>query len=115
MRQIKKTKESVVLNVNGKVIQDAESCLQRIELEEESEIVEILRQRLASRGRMRGRPAEDFSMNSSPGIILQAKILVPEGPHVYSYQIMNCSGLRRSPMLRHHMALLWSAKIPLVS
>jgi hypothetical protein len=72
MRQIKKTKESVVLNVNGKVIQDAESCQQRIEPKEESEVVEILRQRLASRGRMRGRPAEEFfneffARNNTPG------------------------------------------------
>ena len=63
MRQMKKTKESVVLTVNGKaavVVQDAESYQKLIELKERSEVVEILRQRLASRGRKKGRSAEDF-------------------------------------------------------
>jgi prevent-host-death family protein len=48
MRQMKKTKEPVVLTVNGK----AAVVVQ--------EVVEILRQRLASRSRKKGRPAEDF-------------------------------------------------------
>src|SRR5215813_4379775 len=63
MRQMKKTKEPVILTVNGKaavVVQDAESYQKLLELKERSEIVEILRQRLASRGRRKGRPAEDF-------------------------------------------------------
>ena len=63
MRQMKKTKEPVVLTVNGKaavVIQDAESYQKLLELKERTEVVEILRQRLASRGRKKGRPAEDF-------------------------------------------------------
>ena len=63
MRQMKKTKEPVVLTVNGKaavVVQDAESYQKLLELKERSEVVEILRQRLASRSRKKGRSAEDF-------------------------------------------------------
>ena len=63
MRQMKKTKEPVVLTVNGKaavVIQDAESYQKLLELKERAEVVEILRQRLASRSRKKGRPAESF-------------------------------------------------------
>src|ERR1044071_896166 len=63
MRQMRKTKEPVILTVNGKaavVIQDAESYQKLLELKERSEVVEILRQRLASRGRKKGRAAEDF-------------------------------------------------------
>lgn len=63
MRQMKKTKEPVVLTVNGRaaiVVQDAESYQQLLELKERTEVVDVLRQRLASRGRKKGRPAEDF-------------------------------------------------------
>src|SRR5262245_4224940 len=63
MRQMKKTKEPVVLTVNGKaaiVVQDAESYQKLLELKERTEVVEILRERLASLGRKKGRPAEDF-------------------------------------------------------
>jgi prevent-host-death family protein len=63
MRQMKKTKEPIVLTVNGKaavVVQDAESYQKLLELKERAEVVDILRQRLASRGRRKGRPAEDF-------------------------------------------------------
>ncbi len=63
LRKMKKTKAPVVLTVNGKaavVIQDAESYQKLLELKERSEVVEILRQRLASRSRRKGRPAEDF-------------------------------------------------------
>jgi prevent-host-death family protein len=63
MRQMKKTKEPIVLTVNGKaavVVQDAESYQKLLELKERAEVVEILRQRLASRGRRKGRTAEDF-------------------------------------------------------
>jgi len=63
MRQMKKTKQPVVLTVNGKaavVVQDAESYQKLLELKERSEVVEILRQRLASRSRKKGRLAEDF-------------------------------------------------------
>ena len=77
MRQMKKTKEPVVLTVNGKaavVVQDAESYQKLLELKERSEVVEILRQRLAPQSRKKGRPAEDFLMSSSPRIIFQSKI-----------------------------------------
>jgi len=63
MRQMKKTKEQVVLTVNGKaavVVQDAESYQSLLELKERAEVVETLRERLASRGRRKGRPAEEF-------------------------------------------------------
>ena len=71
---MKKTKEPVVLSVNGKaavVIQDAESYQKLLELKERSEVVEILRQRLASRSRKKGRQAEDsfnefFARNNIP-------------------------------------------------
>ena len=60
---MKKTKQPVVLTVNGKaavVVQDAESYQKLLELKEQSEVVEILRHRLASRNRKKGRRAEDF-------------------------------------------------------
>jgi len=63
MRQMKRTKEPVVLTVNGKaavVVQDAESYQSLLDLKDRTETVEILRQRLASVGRKKGRPAEDF-------------------------------------------------------
>ena len=63
MRQMKKTKEPVVLTVNGKaaiVVQDAESYQRLLELKERAEVVETLRQRLASRGRKKGRTADEF-------------------------------------------------------
>jgi len=63
MRQMKKTKEPVVLTVNGKaaiVVQDAESYQKLLELKERAEVVETLRQRLASLGRKKARAAEDF-------------------------------------------------------
>jgi hypothetical protein len=41
-------------------VQDAASYQRLLELKERSEVVEILRQRLASRSRKKGRPAEDF-------------------------------------------------------
>ena len=63
MRQMKKTKEPVVLTVNGKaavVIQDAESYQRLLELKERAEVVATLRQRLATRGPKKGRTVEDF-------------------------------------------------------
>jgi prevent-host-death family protein len=63
MRQMKKTKAPVVLTVNGKaavVIQDAESYQRLLEIKERTEVVDTLRRRLASLGRKKGRPAEDF-------------------------------------------------------
>ena len=63
MRQMKKTKAPVVLTINGKaavVVQDAESYQRLLELKERTEVVETLRQRLASLSRKKGRPVEDF-------------------------------------------------------
>ena len=63
MRQMKKTKAPVVLTVNGKaavIVQDAESYQRLLDLKERTEVVETLRQRLASLGRKKGRPVEDF-------------------------------------------------------
>jgi prevent-host-death family protein len=63
MRQLKKTKEPVVLTINGKaavVVQDAESYQQLLELKERAETVRVLRQRLATLNRRRGRTADDF-------------------------------------------------------
>lgn len=60
---MKKTKESVILTVDGKAavaVQDGESYQILLELKQRSEVVEILRQRLAPQSRKKGRPAEDF-------------------------------------------------------
>ena len=60
---MKKTKEPVVLTVNGKaavVVQDAESYQKLLELKERTEVVEILRQRLGSARRKKGRSADEF-------------------------------------------------------
>ena len=63
MRQLKKTKEPVVLTVNGRaeiVVQDAESYQRLLDLKERAEVIETLRQRLASRSRKKARTADDF-------------------------------------------------------
>lgn len=63
MRQMKKTKEPVVLTVNGKaaaVVQDAESYQKLLELKERAETAEVLRQRLATLGNKKGRTADEF-------------------------------------------------------
>ena len=63
MRQMKKTKEPVVLTVNGKaavVVQDAEGYQSLLDLKERSETIEVLRQRLATRGQKKGRTADEF-------------------------------------------------------
>ena len=63
MRQMKKTKEPVVLTVNGKaavVVQDAQSYQSLLELKERAETVEVLRQRLATVGRKKERTADQF-------------------------------------------------------
>jgi len=63
MRQMKRTKEPVVLTVNGKaavVVQDAESYQQLLELKERAETVAVLRERLATLGRKKGRTADEF-------------------------------------------------------
>jgi len=63
MRQMKKTKAPVVLTVNGKaavVVQDAEGYQGLLDLKERSEAIEVLRERLASVGRKKGRTADEF-------------------------------------------------------
>ena len=63
MRQMKKTKEPVVLTINGKaavVVQDAESYQSLLELKERSEVIQTLRERLASLPRKKGRTADEF-------------------------------------------------------
>ena len=60
---MKRTKDPVLLTVNGKaprLVPDAESYQKQRELKERSEVVEILHQRLASRRRKKGRLADDF-------------------------------------------------------
>ena len=68
---MKKTKQPVVLTVNGKaavVVQDAESYQKLLELQERSEVVEILSQRLES-GCEKDDGQKTFSTSSSLGII----------------------------------------------
>jgi prevent-host-death family protein len=63
IRQLKKTKEPVVLTVNGQaavIVQDAESYQSLLELRERAEVVAVLQERLASLKRKKGRSAEDF-------------------------------------------------------
>ncbi len=63
MRQMKRTKEPVVLTVNGKaavVVQDAESYQSLLDLKERSEASEVLRRRLDSLGRKKGRTSDEF-------------------------------------------------------
>jgi prevent-host-death family protein len=63
IKQIKATKEPVVLTVNGKaevVVQDAESYQSLIEAKERAETVAILRERLKSFDEgVKGRPMEE--------------------------------------------------------
>lgn len=63
MRQMRKTKAPVVLTVNGKaavVVQDAEGYQGLLDLKERSETIAVLRERLASVGREKGRTANEF-------------------------------------------------------
>jgi prevent-host-death family protein len=63
VRQMKKTGEPVVLTVNGKaelVVQDAESYQRLLELKERADVVEVLRRRLTTINRKKGRTAEEF-------------------------------------------------------
>ena len=63
IHQMKKTKEPVVLTVNGKaalVVQDAEGYQQLLELKERHDTVEVLSQRFATLGNKKGRTAEEF-------------------------------------------------------
>ena len=63
MRQMKKTREPVVLTVNGKaalVVQDAESYQQLLEAKERMEAIEGIRRGLESLKAKRGMRADKF-------------------------------------------------------
>jgi len=63
MRLMKKTREPVVLTVNGKaalVVQDAESYQQLLDAKERMEAIEGIRRGLKSMKENRGMPAEKF-------------------------------------------------------
>jgi prevent-host-death family protein len=63
MKQMKKTKEPVVLTVNGKaalVIQDAESYQDLMEAKDRAEAVEGIRRGLADMKAGRSQPADEF-------------------------------------------------------
>ena len=62
MKQLKKTKEPVILTVNGKaelVVQDAESYQKLMEAKDRMEAIEGIRRGLESMKAGRGRPAEE--------------------------------------------------------
>jgi len=63
VRQMKKTREPVVLTVNGKaelVVQDAESYQKLLEAKDRMEAIEGIRRGLESMKRQRGKPASEF-------------------------------------------------------
>jgi prevent-host-death family protein len=63
MRQMKKTKEPVVLTVNGKaelVVQDAESYQRLLEAKDRIETIEGIKRGLESMKGRRGKPATEF-------------------------------------------------------
>ena len=63
VRQMKKTKEPVILTVNGKaelVVQDAESYEKLLEAKDRIEAIEGIRRGLESMKRQRGKRAEIF-------------------------------------------------------
>ena len=63
VRQMKKTREPVVLTVNGKaelVVQDAESYQKLLEAKDRMEAIEGIRRGLESMKRQRGQPASEF-------------------------------------------------------
>ena len=63
MRQMRKTKEPMVLTVNGKaalVVQDAEGYQQLLETKERMEAIEGIRRGLESMKAKRGMPADRF-------------------------------------------------------
>lgn len=63
VRQMKRTKEPVVLTVNGKaelVVQDAESYQKLLEAKDRMEALEGIRRGLESMKRKGGKPAEIF-------------------------------------------------------
>ncbi len=63
IKQMKKTKEPMVLTVNGKaeiVVQDAESYQELLESKDRMDTINILRKRLATLKQSKGRSAEEF-------------------------------------------------------
>jgi len=63
VRQMKKTREPIVLTVNGKaelVVQDAESYQKLLEAKDRMETIEGIRRGLESMKRQRGKPASEF-------------------------------------------------------
>jgi prevent-host-death family protein len=63
LKQMKKTKEPIVLTINGEaalVVQDVESYQKVLEAKERMETIAILRRRLATLEKKKGRPAEEF-------------------------------------------------------
>ena len=63
VRQLKKTRQPIVLTVNGKaelVIQDAESYQKLLEAQDRIETIEGIRRGLESMKRNTGQPAEQF-------------------------------------------------------
>jgi len=63
VRQMKKTREPIVLTVNGKaelVVQDAESYQKLLEAKDRMEAIEGIRRGLESMKRQRGKPASEF-------------------------------------------------------
>jgi prevent-host-death family protein len=63
VRQMKKTKEPLVLTVNGKaelVVQDAESYQKLLEAKDRMEAIEGIKRGLDSMKQHRGKPAADF-------------------------------------------------------
>lgn len=63
VRQMKRTKEPVVLTVNGKaelVVQDAASYQELLEAKDRMEAIEGIRRGLQSMKRNAGKPAEEF-------------------------------------------------------
>lgn len=63
VRQMKKTKEPVILTVNGKaelVVQDAESYQKLLEAKERIEAIEGIKRGLDSMKQRRGKPATEF-------------------------------------------------------
>ena len=63
VRQMKKTKQPMVLTVNGKaelVVQDAESYQKLLEAKDRMEAIEGIRRGLESMRKNRGRAAEEF-------------------------------------------------------
>ncbi|SRR6266508_29922 len=63
VRQMKRTKQPVILTVNGKaelVVQDAESYQNLLAAKDRVEAIEGIRRGLESMKRQRGKPAEKF-------------------------------------------------------